>query len=62
MLEYDYKKNLEHLKERYENKINTLYDEYGITDGEEFFYNDGLIEGLETVIHDIGDILNGLEM
>ena len=61
MLEYDYKKNLQHLKERYKNKINTLHEEYSITDGEEFFYNDGLIEGLKTAINDIEYILNGIE-
>lgn len=55
---YDYKKNLEHLKERYKNKIKYLDDnkiEYG-------GYNDGIIDGLKNALHDIDDMLNGLEV
>ena len=62
MLEYNYKKNLQHLKGHYENKIETLQNAYSITDGEEFFYNDGLIEGLETAINDIENILKEIEV
>ena len=58
---YDYKKNLQHLKGCYENKIETLQNAYNITDSEDYFYNEGLIEGLKTAIHDIEYILNEME-
>lgn len=60
---YDYKKNLRHLKKRYENKIryiNLHNDGKNATDDK--LINDGLIEGLETAIHDINDMLDGLEV
>ena len=56
-MEYDYKKNLQHLKERYENKIKNIKD-YMICDS----YDEGLIQGLNIAIHDIEDILDGLEV
>ena len=62
MLEYDYKKNLEHLKERYENKIRLLEKDSYLLKEHEHLFNDGLIEGLETAINDIDDILSGLEV
>lgn len=55
---YDYKKNLEHLRKRYENKIKYLDSirmEYSN-------YNDGIIDGLKNALHDIDDMLNGLEV
>ena len=61
-MEYDYKKNLQHLKERYENKIKNIKDDmiYGsYYDGS---YYEGLIQGLNIAIHDIEDILDGLEV
>ena len=60
---YDYKKNLRHLKERYENKIkyiNLHNDGKNTTDDK--LINDGLIEGLKTAIHDISYMLAGLEV
>lgn len=62
MLEYDYKKNLEHLKERYENKIRLLEKDSYLLKEHEYLFSNGLIEGLETAINDIEDILNGLEV
>lgn len=55
---YDYKKNLENLKERYENKIKYLDSNRMEYDN----YNDGITVGLKIAIHDIEDILEGLEM
>jgi hypothetical protein len=57
--QYDYKKNLEHLKERYLNKIH-WYMERINTENEASYK--GIIEGLSTAIHDIEDILDGLEV
>jgi hypothetical protein len=53
---YDYKKNLEHLKERYLNKIEWLEKH---TDQNN---NTGIIYGLLIAIHDIEDILDELEV
>ena len=58
---HDYKNNLQYLIKSYENKIETLQNAYSITDGEDYFYNEGLIEGLKTAKHDIEYILNELE-
>lgn len=58
--QYDYKSNLEKLKKRYENKCkdidSTMLGDYDTG------YNDGLVDGLETIIKDIEDILDGLEV
>lgn len=54
---YDYKKNLEHLRERYINKIHWYMER--INKENQDSYN-GVIEGLSTAIHDIEDMLDGL--
>lgn len=57
--QYDYKKNLEHLNERYLNKISWL--EKHITESNQD-NNLGIVEGLETILHDIEDMLDELEI
>jgi hypothetical protein len=57
--EYDYKKNLEHLRERYINKIH-WYMEHANTENKKTYK--GCIDGLSTVIHDIEDMLDGLDV
>lgn len=57
--QYDYKKNLEHLRERYLNKISWL-EKHINSDNQD--NNMGLIDGLLTAIHDIEDMLNGLDV
>ena len=52
---YDYLKNIKHLILRYNNKQDTLH----IMTSE---YDEGLNDGLQTAIHDLEDILNGLEV
>ena len=56
-MEYDYKKNLQHLKECYENKIKNIKDDMIYES-----YDEGLIQGLNIAIYDIEDILDGLEV
>lgn len=58
---YDYRINLEKLKKRYENKIEKLQDIKKFKNGNELT-TVGIEIGLETAIHDIEDILDGLEM
>lgn len=57
--QYDYKKNLEHLRERYINKIH-WYMEHITKDNKNTY--EGAIDGLSTAIHDIEDMLDGLEV
>lgn len=57
---YDYKSNLEKLKQRYENKINKAKEDRDMADEYDVGLIDGFIEGLETAIRDIEDILDGL--
>lgn len=59
--QYDYRSNLEKLKKRYENKIEELQDIKNFKNGNELT-TVGIEIGLETAIHDIEDILDGLEM
>lgn len=58
---YDYRINLEKLKNRYENKIEELKDIKNFKNGNELI-TVGIEIGLETAIQDIEDILDGLEM
>lgn len=57
--EYDYKKNLEHMRERYLNKISWL--EKHLTEKNKDT-NMGMIDGLLIAIHDIEDMLDKLEV
>lgn len=59
--QYDYKKNLEKLKKRYENKIEKLKDIKNFENGNELI-TVGIEIGLETAIQDIEDILEGLDV
>lgn len=59
--QYDYRSNLEKLKKRYENKIEELKDIKNFENGNELI-TVGIEIGLENAIHDIEDILDGLEM
>lgn len=54
-VEYDYIKNINHLIERYNNKQDTLHVKCSE-------YEEGLNDGLQTAIHDLEDMLNGLEV
>lgn len=56
---YDYRKNLEHLRERYLNKISWL-EKHINSDNQDNHM--GFIDGLLTTIHDIEDILDGLDV
>jgi hypothetical protein len=56
---YNYKKNLEHLRERYINKIHWYMD--NINDSNKNSY-EGAIDALSTAVHDIEDILYGLDV
>ena len=58
---YDYRSNLEKLKNRYENKIEELKDIKNFENGNELI-TVGIEIGLETAIQDIEDILDGLEV
>lgn len=58
--QYDYRSNLEKLKKRYENKCKDI-DSTMLGDCDTG-YNDGLVDGLETIIKDIEDILDGLDV
>lgn len=58
---YDYRINLEKLKNRYENKIEVLKDIKNFENGNELI-TVGIEIGLETAIQDIEDILDGLEV
>lgn len=58
-IQYDYKKNLEHLRERYLNKIKWLEDRINQVNKDNYF---GIIEGLKIAIHDIEDMLDGLDV
>ena len=58
---YDYRSNLEKLKNRYENKIEELKDIKNFKNGNELI-TVGIEIGLETAIQDIEDILDGLEV
>lgn len=58
---YDYRINLEKLKNRYENKIEELKDIKNFENGNELI-TVGIEIGLETAIQDIEDILDGLEV
>lgn len=58
---YDYRINLEKLKNRYENKIEELKDIKNFENGNELI-TVGIEIGLGTAIQDIEDILDGLEM
>jgi len=57
--QYDYKKNLEHLRERYINKIHWYMER--INKENQDSYN-GVVEGLSTAINDIEDMLDGLDV
>lgn len=59
---YDYRINLEKLKQRYENKIRDIESDNIMLGEYDTGINDGLTQGLETAIQDIEDILDGLEM
>lgn len=57
--QYNYKKNLEHLKERYLNKISWLEKHLNEKNQDN---NMGMIYGLLIAIHDIEDMLDKLEV
>lgn len=57
--QYDYKKNLEHLRERYLNKISWL-EKHINSDNQDS--NMGFIDGLLTAIHDIEYMIDGLDV
>lgn len=57
--QYNYKKNLEQLRERYLNKITWLEDKMNLSNKDNY---EGIIYGFETILHDIEDILNELEI
>lgn len=57
--QYDYKKNLEHLRERYLNKIKWLEKHINPDNQDNTI---GFIDGLLTAIHDIEDMLDGLDV
>lgn len=59
MNQYDYKKNLEHLRERYLNKIKWLEIHINSDNQDN---NMGFIDGLLTAIHDINEMLDGLDV
>jgi hypothetical protein len=56
---YNYKKNLEHMRERYLNKIAWLEKHLNEKNQDN---NMGIIDGLLIAIHDIEDMLNGLDV
>ena len=57
--QYDYKKNLEHLRERYLNKIKWL-EKHINSDNQDNHM--GFIDGLSIAIHDIEYVLDGLDV
>lgn len=63
-VKYDYVKNLKQLKHRYEYKmknIDRIIQNNG-TDNLIKEYHKGLLDGLETAINDIEDMLDKIEM
>lgn len=56
---YDYIKNIKHLILRYNNKLNGLNID---SEHDKITYNEGLYDGLRTAIHDLQNILDGLEV
>lgn len=60
--DYNYRDNLEKLTQRYRNKIKDIESDNIMLGEYDTGINEGIIQGLETAIHDIEDILDGLEM